>query len=121
MQSHIGDNRSGQIYATNVVCALAAYIAVLLRLIARSLTTAKYGRDDWLIAAGLVRMSLLQLRLITESSPDPIHWLYYLKQPHHSLWHGKTYYTGYQREGFDHCNTCPHSMSVGNAYRGHRH
>lgn len=60
MQSHIGDNRSGQIYAINVVCGLAAYLVVLLRLIARSLTTAKYGRDDWLIAAGLVRVSLLQ-------------------------------------------------------------
>ena len=54
MESHIDENRSGQIYATNVVCALAAYVAVLLRLIARSLTKARYGLDDWFIVAGLV-------------------------------------------------------------------
>lgn len=60
MESHIDDNRSGQIYAANVVCAFAAYLAVLLRLIARSLTKARYGLDDWLIGAGLVSRSLFQ-------------------------------------------------------------
>ena len=54
MQSHIGDNRSGQIHASNVVCLIAAYIAVLLRIFARSLTKAKYGLDDWLIGVSLV-------------------------------------------------------------------
>ena len=61
MQSHIGDDRSRQIYATNVVCAVAAYVAVLLRLIARSLTKAKYGFDHWLIVAGLVIKNSIQL------------------------------------------------------------
>ena len=61
MQSHIGDDRSQQIYATNVVCAVAAYVAVLLRLIARSLSKAKYGIDDGLIVAGLVSKDSRQL------------------------------------------------------------
>ncbi len=60
MESHVADNRSGQLYATNVVCAFAAYLAVVLRLIARSLTKARYGLDDWLIVAALVRKSRFQ-------------------------------------------------------------
>ena len=38
-KSHVDDHRNGQVYDTNVGCALAAYLAVLLRLIARSLTS----------------------------------------------------------------------------------
>lgn len=60
MESHVDDNRSGQIYATNVVCALAAYLAVLLRLIARDQTKARYGLDDWFIVAGLVCRNALR-------------------------------------------------------------
>ena len=54
MKLHAADNRTAQIHASNVVCAVAAYIAVLLRLFARSLTKAKYGLDDWLIGVSLV-------------------------------------------------------------------
>ena len=54
MQLHVDDNRTAQIHASNVVCLVAAYIAVLLRLFARSLTKAKYGLDDWLIGLSLV-------------------------------------------------------------------
>ena len=54
MQLHVDDNRSGQIHASNAVCLIAAYIAVVLRLVARSLTKAKYGLDDWLIGVSLV-------------------------------------------------------------------
>ena len=55
MQSHIHDNRSGQLYAANVVCAFAAYLAVSLRFLARSRSKASYGIDDWLAVAALVR------------------------------------------------------------------
>ena len=61
MKLHADDNRSGQIHASNVVCAVAAYIAVLLRLFARSLTKAKHGLDDWLIGASLVWTFFQQL------------------------------------------------------------
>ena len=54
MQSHVDDNRAGQIHASNVVCLVAAYVAVSLRLFARGLTKAKYGLDDWLIGVSLV-------------------------------------------------------------------
>ncbi len=67
LESHIDDNRSGQIYASNVVCALAAYLAVLLRLFARSMTKARYGLDDWLVVVGLVSMEVyLTVTLITD-------------------------------------------------------
>ena len=67
MESHIDDNRSGQVYATNVVCALAAYLAILLRLFARSMTKARYGLDDWLVVVSLVSMDVyLTVRLIAD-------------------------------------------------------
>ena len=54
MQLHVGQNRTAQIHVSNVVCAAAAYVAVVLRIFARSLTKAKYGLDDWLIGVSLV-------------------------------------------------------------------
>ncbi len=67
MESHIDDNRSGQVYASNVVCALAAYLAVLSRLFSRSMTKARYGLDDWLVVVGLVSMDVyLTVSLITD-------------------------------------------------------
>lgn len=122
MQSHRDDNRSGQIYAANVVCAFAAYLAVLLRLVARSLTKANHGLDDLIICAGLVRKNLhSRVRLITEPSPDPVHRLCHLEQPYHSLWYGKTHHTGDQRKGLEHCDQDSYLVLVGNAHQHYRH
>lgn len=59
MQQHIHENRSEQIIAANVVCAVAAYLFVALRFASRPFSNARYGPDDWLILASLVSKRIL--------------------------------------------------------------
>ena len=51
---HIHDDTSSQIIAAFGVCLGFAIIAVLLRFVARHLTKASLGGDDWTILVGLV-------------------------------------------------------------------
>lgn len=54
MEEHIDDNKIPSIVVANVVCGLAAYSAVGVRLYARRLSGVKLGRDDYCIMAALV-------------------------------------------------------------------
>lgn len=58
MEEHIGDNKVPSIVVANVVCGLAAYSAVGVRLYARRSSGVKLGRDDYCIMAALVRCFL---------------------------------------------------------------
>lgn len=56
-EKHISDNQVPNIIATNAICFPIACAAVLLRFISRRISKIKYEADDWLIVAGLVRLS----------------------------------------------------------------
>ena len=56
-EKHISDNEVPNIIATNAICFPIACTAVLLRFISRRMSKIKYEADDWLIVAGLVRLS----------------------------------------------------------------
>lgn len=58
---HIHDDQSDQIIAAFGVCLGFAVIAVLLRFVARHLTRAPLGGDDWTTLVGLVGPSRNQL------------------------------------------------------------
>lgn len=121
MQSHVDDNRSVQIHAPNIVCLVAAYLAVSLRLFARSLTKAKYGLDDWLIGVSLVwaLLSCSHVRRLVDPSLAELHRLCRFEQSHYSLWHGKTHHSCDQSQGPGHCNVVPCSPSKGNTHQDH--
>lgn len=52
---HIQDDRSDEIITALGICLAFAIITVLLRFVARHLTGAPLGADDWTILFGLVR------------------------------------------------------------------
>lgn len=52
---HFEDDRSTSIIAALGVCLGLAIVTVLLRFVARHLTRAPLGGDDWTIVFGLVR------------------------------------------------------------------
>jgi hypothetical protein len=54
MKEHISDNKVAGIITANVICIVAAYIAVALRLYARRLAGIRLGGDDWWIITALV-------------------------------------------------------------------
>lgn len=54
MEKHINDNKAVDIIVANIICAIAAYIAVGLRFWARHLARVHYGGDDWWIVGALV-------------------------------------------------------------------
>lgn len=56
---HASDDRRASIIVTDVVCLMAASIAVGLRFIARHLKKADIGPDDWCILLGLVSITVL--------------------------------------------------------------
>ena len=57
MQEHIGDDKSTSIIVANVLCVVAAYIAVILRFVSRRFVLAGLKADDWWIVAGLVKQN----------------------------------------------------------------
>ncbi|MCJ1407200.1 hypothetical protein MMC19_001271 [Ptychographa xylographoides] len=54
MEEHMSDNKIPSIIAVAVTCAVAAYIAVILRFVSRHLLHAQFKADDWFIVAGLI-------------------------------------------------------------------
>ena len=62
-EKHISDTKVPDIIATNAICFPIACIAVLLRFISRRRSKIEYEADDWLIVAGLVRLSLFDRAL----------------------------------------------------------
>ena len=54
-QAHIDDNAIPGIITANVICIVAAWIAVALRLYSRRLVRIPIITDDWLIVASVVR------------------------------------------------------------------
>ena len=52
--AHVGDNRSADIIAAQSIMLVVAYIAVGLRLLARRVSRAGMGYDDWMILIALV-------------------------------------------------------------------
>ena len=67
-EKHISDNKVPDIIATNAICFPIACTAVLLRFISRRMSKIKYEADDWLIIAGLVRISPLYRALELEKA-----------------------------------------------------
>ena len=53
------DDEIPRILATNIVCIIAAYIGVALRLVSRYLQHVEIKADDWWIVASLVGSTLL--------------------------------------------------------------
>lgn len=51
-------------------------------------------------------------RLIADPPLDLVYWVCYLKQPDHSLRHGKTCHSGHKRKKFGYCNTDSHQVSL---------
>ena len=53
--AHSSDDRRPTVIVPNIVCPIAAYVAVLLRFESRRIARTKLRADDWWIVAGLVR------------------------------------------------------------------
>lgn len=58
MEKHIGDDMVPAILAVNVICTVAAYIGVAMRLVSRYIQRAGVKADDWSIVASLVFQTL---------------------------------------------------------------
>lgn len=54
MEKHIGDDMVPAILAVHVICTVAAYIGVAMRLVSRYIQRAGIKADDWSIVASLV-------------------------------------------------------------------
>ena len=54
MEVHKGDDLRRAVITADVLCVVAAYIGVTMRMISRRLVSARYKADDWLILGGLV-------------------------------------------------------------------
>lgn len=59
--AHIHDDRSGELYGTQITCFALACIAVALRLMSRRLIKAKLMADDYMILFALVPRLLVVL------------------------------------------------------------
>ena len=59
IKKHIMDDKASKILATNIVCLIAAYIGVAMRLVSRYYQHAGIKADDWWIVASLVDLTLL--------------------------------------------------------------
>ena len=57
-EMHISDSLVPDIIAVNAVCFTIACVSVALRFVSRRMAKVKYGLDDWLVLASLVRHSL---------------------------------------------------------------
>lgn len=54
MIAHKQDDKRAGIIASNVICIVAAYVAVTARFVSRRLVKAQLQADDWWIVVGLV-------------------------------------------------------------------
>ncbi|KAI9876590.1 MAG: hypothetical protein M1830_006168 [Pleopsidium flavum] len=61
-QAHISDDRTTSIIVSNVICFVAACVAVSLRLISRRLSVVSMQADDYMILVALVRKPSLGLK-----------------------------------------------------------
>lgn len=55
--AHVHDDRSPELYASQIICYVLACIAVALRLISRRLVRAKLQHDDYMIFVALVGLT----------------------------------------------------------------
>ncbi|KAI4210361.1 MAG: hypothetical protein LQ351_006810 [Letrouitia transgressa] len=55
--AHVHDDRSPELYASQIICYVLACIAVALRLISRRLVMAKLQNDDYMILVALVSLT----------------------------------------------------------------
>ena len=59
MKKHIMDDKFSRMLAANIVCIIAAYIGVAMRLVSRYSQHVGIKADDWWIVASLVDQTLL--------------------------------------------------------------
>ena len=98
MEEHMSDNKIPSIIAVAVTCAVAAYIAVILRFVSRHLLHAQFKADDWFIVAGLVRRRYLYQTPIANMLADIVHGLQHRIRAGHRLRRGKAFDTGQQSQ-----------------------
>ena len=101
-ESHAGDDRRSGIIVFNVVCYALSVVAVLLRVVSRSLAKVETRADDWWIWGVLVCHICSQpvnlWGLVTNHSSARLHYLHlYLPSPG-PFWVGKTRITRHQHE-----------------------
>ena len=53
-EDHIHDNKKPDIIVASAICLSAAYVSVVFRFLARRLSKACIGPDDWVIVLALV-------------------------------------------------------------------
>ena len=58
MEMHKSDDLRRAIITADILCVVAAYIGVTMRMISRRLVRAGYEADDWLILGGLVNYTV---------------------------------------------------------------
>lgn len=64
-QQHITDNRTPEMIASHVICLTLAFIAVCLRFLSRRIGRIDYTADDWWIVNALVRLSMVNIVLVS--------------------------------------------------------
>ena len=101
MEVHKSDDLRRAVITADILCVVAAYTGVIMRMISRRLVRAGYKADDWLILGGLVNYPVpayQTVRLIL--TLGDVHRLYHCRVFSHSLGRGKACYIHHKREGF---------------------
>ena len=89
MEAHIRENKIPSIVTANVICIIAAYLAVVLRFISRRFVQAKLGPDDWWIVGALVRMKNPNRKAHeTDALAAGVYWLYHWIQSQYPMGSG---------------------------------
>ena len=63
-QAHFDETQVPALLTSNIICLSIAYSAVSLRFLCRRIGHVKHDWDDWLVASGLVRISIHGPRMI---------------------------------------------------------
>lgn len=91
MMAHPNDTKVPNLIACGAITLGLAYLAVVLRIVARTKTAFRMGADDYLIILSLVRSSLRTLHRqfkLTCTVPVRLHSAFCVSMSHLSLWNG---------------------------------
>jgi hypothetical protein len=106
MEAHPDDSKIANLVACGAVTLGIAYIAVILRIVARTKTAFRMGADDYMIILSLVRSAGEQLRgqsELTRSVTADIYSVFCFLVYDLSLWHGKAHYLRHRHQRLVSC------------------
>ena len=67
MKAHINQSLQPNLIASTAICVTAAYIAIVLRFVSRSIGRVEFGKDDFFVIIAMVCSTLLFEKSISEN------------------------------------------------------